>query len=166
MSTGKKPVLIFMIIILAGQLLGEIKSAAGELLIPTAKGKEKPYRGIITITGTEILIECREKVFQLFNEPDAPKQAKIRMNTAEVERITLLRNGVVIFPKDPLYNRYRNLLNRVWLISIGKVLEKLVFIFIFDSDIKSIGSNEKKLIDIINKRNDPRGRLRGFIRPY
>jgi len=152
MSTGKKPVLIFMIIILAGQLLGEIKSAAGELLIPTAKGKEKPYRGIITITGTEILIECREKVFQLFNEPDAPKQAKIRMNTAEVERITLLRNG--------------NLLNRVWLISIGKVLEKLVFIFIFDSDIKSIGSNEKKLIDIINKRNDPRGRLRGFIRPY
>jgi hypothetical protein len=131
MCVRRKPLLIVMVIILVGQLLGEITSATGELLIPTAEGKGKPYRGIITITETEILIECQEKVFQLFNAPDTPKQAKIIINTTEVWRITLCGNGVIIFPKKPLCNRYRNLLNRVWVISLFKVTQnELVFIYI------------------------------------
>ena len=167
MRARRKMVLSVIVIILVGQLSGEIKSAAGKILIPTAEGKEKHYRGVITITRAEILIECQEKIFQLFNESDAPKQAQIRMNTAEVKRINLQGNVVIIFPKAPLYNLYRNLLNRIWLLSIGKQREYLVFIFVIDMEIyKNIGSNEEKLIDLINKQNDPHCHECGVIQFY
>lgn len=164
MSTKRKVVLVIMIIILTGRLLGEIK-AAGKLLIPTSEGKEKSYRGVITITRAEILIECQAKIFQPLNDFEAPKKSCLKINTADVLRMSLLKNGVVIFPKTPLYNRYRNILIHISIHSIMNEQEKLVFLFAFDiEDIhKTFGSNEEKLIDLINKRNDPRCTLCGFI---
>jgi hypothetical protein len=163
MRARRKPILIVMIIILVGQLLGEIKSAAGELLIPTATGETR-YRGTITITPAVIEIECQEKIFQLFNESNTPKQEAIRITTSEVERISLQGNGVVIFPKTPLCNRYRNLLHRV-IVGLMLSSKRMAFIFVIDMDIfKKIGSNDKELIDRINKRNDPEGRADGFVR--
>ncbi|MGD2086066.1 MAG: hypothetical protein PVH61_07775 [Candidatus Aminicenantes bacterium] len=167
MRARQKPILIIMVIILVGQLLGEVKAAAGKLLIPTAEGKEKPYRGAITITRAEILIECQEKIFQLFNDSNAPKQAKIRIDTAEVERISLQGNGVIIFPKAPLCNRHRNLLIHVWLLSMMKQRERLVFIFVIDMDIyNNIDDNEIKVLDFINEHSDPKCEACGFIRFY
>jgi hypothetical protein len=154
---------VIMVIIMAYQLFGDVR-ADGELLIPTAEGKIKPYKGIITITQAEILIECKEKIFQLFNEDNAPKQAKIRIDTEEVERISLQGNKVIIFPKDLLYNRYRNLLNHVWLLSMMKQREMLVFIFVIDID--TIGDDEFKLLGLINERNDPHCNTCGYIRLY
>jgi hypothetical protein len=154
---------IIMVIVLTGQVFGEIKSAAGELLVPTATGETR-YRGAITITQSVIEIECQEKIFQLFNESNAPKQEAIIINISEVERISLQGNGVVIFPKTPLCNRYRNLLHRV---IVGLILssKRMAFIFVIDMDIfKKIGSNDRELIDRINKRNDPEGRADGFVR--
>ncbi|MGD2090029.1 MAG: hypothetical protein PVH61_27885 [Candidatus Aminicenantes bacterium] len=154
---------IIMLIVMSCQLLGEIKSLAGELLVPTATGEIR-YKGTITITSAVIEIECHEKIFQPFNEPNAPKQEAIRINTSEVERISLQRNGVVIFPKTPLCNRYRNLLHRM---IVGLILssKRMAFIFVIDMDVlKKIGSNDKEIIDRINKRNDPEGRAYGFVR--
>ncbi|NIM16957.1 MAG: hypothetical protein GTO45_33735 [Candidatus Aminicenantes bacterium] len=172
MQTRRKTGVMVMVIILAISNTGrpikaaEIK-ATGKLLIPTAEGEAKPYSGTITITETEISIVCQEKIFQLFNKSDAPKQAKIRMNTLEVKRITQQGNQIIIFPKDSLYNRYRNLLNHVCLISWMKEWERLVFIFVIDRDSsQNIGSNAIKLIDLINQRNDPKCYECGFVKFY
>ena len=155
---------VIMVIVMACQLSGEIKSVVGELLVPTATGETR-YKGIITITSAVIEIECQEKIFQLFNESNQPNQEAIRINTSEVERISLQGNGVVIFPNPPLCNRYRNLLHRVIVGLILSSSKRMAFIFVIDMDVfKKIGSNEKELIDRINKRNDPEGRADGFVR--
>lgn len=154
---------IIMVIIMACQLPGEIKSAAGVLLIPTATGKTS-FRGTITITPSVIEIECREKIFQRFNEFNTPKKEAIRINTSEVTRISLQGNGVIILPKKSLCNRYRNLLHQV---TVGFILstEEMAFIFVIDMDIyKKIGSKDKEVVDRINKRSDPQGRAGGFVR--
>jgi hypothetical protein len=154
---------VIMGIVMACQLVGEIKSVAGDFLVPTATG-ETSYKGTITITSAVIEIECKEKIFQLFNESNAPKQEAIRINTSEVERISLQGNGVVIIPKTPLCNRYRNLLHRV-IVGLMFPARRMAFIFVIDMDIfKKIGSNDKKVIDRINKRTDPEGRADGVVR--
>lgn len=166
MWVKKKMILIIMLMINLTGLLGEIK-ATGKLLIPTAEGKEKPFKGAITITQEIIIIECQEKIFQLFNESDSPKQTKIRIKTEEVERISLQGNGVIIFPATPLYNRYRHLLNHVWLLSIMNQQERLVFIFVIDMNIyKTFDYDEIKVLDLINEHNDPNCYACGFIRFY
>ena len=143
----------------------EIK-ATGKLLIPTADGK-KPYKCVIVFTQTEISFECDKKIFQSFNLFDTPKQAAIKVSTAEVKRITLQGNRVIIFPEDSLYNRYRNLLNHVCLITWMKEWERLVFVFIINGNsTRNIGNNALKLIDLINERNDPECDECGFVKFY
>lgn len=154
---------IFAVMVMTGQVFGEIKAAAGEFLVPTAIGEAR-YKGTITITSAVIEIECQEKIFQPFNESKAPKQDAIRINTGEVERISLQGNGVVIIPKTPLCNRYRNLLHKV-IVGLMLSSKRMAFIFVIDMDIfKKISSNDKELIDCINKRNDPENRANGFVR--
>jgi len=156
MEARRKSILIIMIIILAGQLLGEIRSVAGELLIPNAKGERNSYKGFITITQSEILIECQEKLFSPFNESGTPKQSKLRIDTTEVERISINGNGIIIFPKDILYNRHRNLLNHVRILSLFNHQERLVFIFAIDMDkYNEAGDRELEVVKKINQRNDP-----------
>jgi len=160
MQSRRKPGIMPLIIILAiSNLCGPLTSAeikaAGKLLIPTANG-EKLYKCVIVFTRTEIRLECDEKIFQSFNLFATPKQAAIKLSTTEIKRITLQGNWIVIFPEAPLCNRYRNLLNHVWLISLSKEWERLVFIFVVERDSRqNMGSNAIKLINLINERNDP-----------
>jgi hypothetical protein len=101
MQTMRKPGIVALVIILAvSNLCGQIKAAAeikaaGKLLIPTAAG-EKPYKCIIFFTQREIRLECDKRIFQTFNLFDSPKQAKIKVNTAEVERIQIQKNMIFI----------------------------------------------------------------------
>jgi hypothetical protein len=161
MQAKRKPIMILMVIIMvAGQLSGEIR-ASGKLLIPTAKG-EKPYDAVITITQAEILIECQEKIFQPFNEFDAPKQSKIKLNTVKVEeiQIQIQDNKIFIITKDSFTIRYRNVFNRATkIIGIRSLfpvtVENWALIFVVDNpvDIKAIG---EALIKIIGERCEVR----------
>lgn len=145
--------IVMVIIFLTGHLLGNIK-VAGKLLIPTAKGKKK-YRAVITFTRAEICIECYKKIFQPLNEFDTPKQAKIVINTTEVEEIQtqIQSNKIYIIPKDSYTIRYRNVFNRasktVGVVSfIPITVENWALIFVVDNpaDIKTIGESLIKII--------------------
>ncbi|UCH93988.1 MAG: hypothetical protein JSV88_27480 [Candidatus Aminicenantes bacterium] len=161
MQAKRKPIMIFMfIIMLLGQILGEIR-AVGKLLIPGANG-EKQYDTVITFTQAEIMIKCTKKIFQPFNEFDTPKQSKIKLNTAEVEeiQIQIQNNRIFIITKDSFTIRYRNVFNRASKV-IGLeylfpvTVEKWALIFVVDNpaDIKAIG---EELIKIIGKRCEVR----------
>lgn len=148
--------IILVMIFITGQLSGNVK-VTGKLLIPTAKG-EKKYRAVITFTRAEICIECYKKIFQPLNEFDTPKQAKIVINTAEVEEIQtqIQSNKIYIIPKDSYTIRYRNVFNRasktIGVVSfIPITVENWALIFVVDNpvDIKTIG---EALIKIIGER--------------
>jgi hypothetical protein len=142
--------LIVMTIILASQLLGEIK-AGGKLLIPTATG-EKPYKCVMVITRAEIRLECDKRIFQPFNQFDTPKQAKLKVNTAEIYKIQINGNEILLIAKDPLYQRYRHLFHPIYRVVHFIPLEeekKEAIIFIMDNpaDIYDIGLIEGLIID-------------------
>jgi hypothetical protein len=148
----KTGVIIMVIIMVAGQLLGEIR-AAGKLLIPTAKG-EKQYDAVITITRAEIMIECAKKIFQPFNEFDVPKQAKIKVSTAEVEEIQIQKNKIFIASKESFWKRYRNISHHYYKSKYAGFLsweniQIWVLIFVVDNpaDIADIGLIEGFIID-------------------
>ena len=102
--------LIVMTIILASQLLGEIK-ADGKLLIPTATG-EKPYKCVMVITQVEIRLECDKKIFKLFNHFDAPKQARLKVSKADLTNIVIQGNNIYVETKDAFTILYRNVFNQ------------------------------------------------------
>ena len=157
----RKPgIFVLVIILVVSNLLGQVKTA-GKLLIPTARGK-KSYKGIITITPEEIGIECDKKIFRSFNEFEAPKQAKIVLNTAEVEeiQIQIQDKKIFIITKDSFTIRYRNVFNRASRIVefdfLFPILEKnwaLIFLVDNPADMKTLG---EKLVNIIGDRCDIR----------
>ena len=108
----KAGVIIIMMIVGACQLLGEIK-AAGRLLIPTATGEE-PYKCVIVIKQTEILIECDRKIFQLFNHFDAPKRETLKLRMGDLTNIVIEKNNIYVETKDTFTIRYRNVFNRLY----------------------------------------------------
>lgn len=155
MRVRRKPVLIIMIIILVGQLLGEVKAAAGKLLIPTAAG-EKPYNCVMVITQTGIEIECALKIFKPFNQFDAPKQAKIKVNTAEVEEVQIYMNKIYISTHEPFWRKYRNILQHLYHRKYAgcleyRYIEKWVLLFALDNPA-DIGAVGEALITIIGER--------------
>jgi hypothetical protein len=160
MQAEMKPIMIIMVIILlTGQLLGDIK-ATGKLLIPTAKGN-KPYNAVIIITRAVVRIECEKKIFKPFNEFDAPKQARLKVNTAEIYKIQISKkkNEILLIAKDSLYLRYRHIFHPVWRVVQFipfKQERKEAMIFIMDnhSDLGCIEEDLKKLINE-RKRKKP-----------
>ena len=160
-SKGKMSVIVLVMVFMTGQLLGEI-NAAGKLLIPTAAG-EKPYTCVILVTKAAIEIECNKNIFQPFNQFDAPKQAKIIINTAEVEEIQILnqKRKIYIVAKDSFTIRYRNVFNRISkivgfeLVISPVTVENWALIFTGDNpdDIKALG---EELTTILGKRCDVR----------
>jgi hypothetical protein len=148
-------IVIVIVIILACQLLGEVKAAAGKLLIPTAGG-EKPYNCVMVITRAGIEIECALKIFQPFNQFDAPKQTKIRVNTAEVEEIQIYKNKIYISTQKPFWKQYRNILQHLYQSKyVGFFeyiyIEKWVLLFALDNSA-DIGAVSEALITIIGER--------------
>ena len=154
MKTMRKTGIAAIVIILAASNLtgkiGEIK-ATGSLLIPTASG-EKLYKGVITITRTEIEIECDKKIFRPFNEFEVPKQAKIRVNTVEVERICIQENDILILPGEPLYRRYRYLFHEIMEICFWCFPYKKALIFSLDNRA-DIGPAGIEIFRLINKQS-------------
>lgn len=141
-----------VMIFLAGHLFGQIKET-GKLLIPTAGGN-KPYKAVITITREEIVIECREKIFQLFNEFNAPKHRKIKVKTAELSRLYVFENKIYILTKDDFFFQYRNIFVRCWeIIGIHYGPEVRWAIVFTTDDPWAMGTKEaKELIKTINKQ--------------
>jgi hypothetical protein len=114
----------------------EIK-ASGKLLIPTAAG-EKPYTCVIVFTQDEIKLECDKRIFQAFNLFDTPKQAKIKVNTAEVEEIRIQQNKMFIITKESFWRQYRNISTQVYTWKYFgywhfEQLQKWALIFIVDN---------------------------------
>jgi hypothetical protein len=161
MANKEKIIFIILVMIfMTGRLSGIIK-VTGKLLIPTAKG-EKKYDAVITVTQTGIMIKCSKKIFQRFNEFDAPKQSKIKINTAEVEeiQIQIQNNKIFIITKDSFTILHRNVFNRaskiIGIRSLFPVtVENWALIFVVDNpvDIKAIG---EALIKIIGERCEVR----------
>lgn len=148
-----KLLIVMMIILGVCQLLGEIK-VKGKLLIPTATG-EKPYKCVMVIKRTEIWIECALKIFQPFNQFDTPKQAKIIVSKAEVEKIYIHKNKIYISTHESFYKRYRNILHHLYehkFVSFSDgfdAIEKWIIIFVVDNPA-DIGCIEEDLIKLIN----------------
>lgn len=103
-------VIFIFIFIFTGSLLALISQ--GSLIIPSAEG-EVHIKADITITKTEIEVKCNKKIFQPFNVFDAPKNRKMRIDTAEIGRITFTKDGkIYIYPKTywtDFYQKHRNL---------------------------------------------------------
>lgn len=153
MRAGCKPILIIMVIILlVGHLLGEIKAISGKLLIPTSAG-EKPYNCVMVITQEGIEIECTMKIFQHFNQFDTPKQAKIKVNTAEVEEVQIYENKIYISTLEPFWMQYRNILQHLYQSKyVGFCehiyIDKWILLFAVDNpaDMGAVGEALIKLI--------------------
>jgi hypothetical protein len=147
-----KPILIIMVIILLmGHLLGEIKVTAGKLLIPTSAG-EKPYNCVMVITQEGIEFKCTMKIFQPFNQFDTPRQAKIKVNTAEVEEVQIYMNKIYISTHEPFWRKYRNILQHLYLRKYAgcfeyRYIEKWILLFAVENpaDMGAVGEALIKL---------------------
>ena len=136
------------ILLLAGHLLGNIK-ATGKLLIPTAGGI-KEYKALIFLNRLEMLIECGEEIFKLFNDFKAPKSRKMKADTAEIVEILIQENEIIIIPNDSFCQKYRYLLHRVrFILSLFHTREGWALIFKMDNTA-DIGFLGNELIKIIN----------------
>jgi hypothetical protein len=145
---------VLIIIFVSGHVYGQIK-AAGKLLIPTAYG-EKQYKAVIRITRSHIEIECKEKIFRLFNAFNTPRYRKLRVNTAEVREICVSKGKIFILPGDEFYRRYRNLFYPVWRILsylYSIIEEKMALIFIMDNP-DDMGAAAKELLESISNKED------------
>ena len=125
------------------------------MLIPAAGG-EKPYNGVIIITRTGIEIECALKIFQPFNQFEAPRQAKIRVNEEQVEEIHISKNKIYISTHEIFWKQYRNILQHLYhcrYIGVQEIIyvEKWVLLFIVDNPA-DIGAIREELIKIIGER--------------
>jgi hypothetical protein len=160
MQTKRKPIMIIMVIILlTGQLLGDIK-AAGKLLIPTAKGN-KPYNAVIIITRALVRIECEKKIFQPFNL-DAPKQQRLNINASELVRIEIEQKEKKIYLRveNSFVSRYRNILNlesrfiHFTLVDGHVFSEFWAIIFAYEKPL-DIDILDKEVLNSINERVYP-----------
>lgn len=148
MKIRRKPGIVFLVIILAAaNLLGQIK-AKGKFLILTAGGV-KPYDGVLTVNNIDIRIECDKKIFQRFNEFDAPKDSKIIINKAEIRFIHIQENKVYIATENSFTIKYRNVFRRIYTYMGLFVQDYVCFSLIFDIDdvgvIQTLGQKLKKL---------------------
>jgi hypothetical protein len=111
MRARRKMVLIVMVIVLGGQLLGNIK-VTGRLLIPTAEG-QKPYKAVMVITRAVVRIECEKKIFQPFNL-DAPTQQRLKINASDLVRIEIdeRERKIYLITEHSFINRHRNIINQ------------------------------------------------------
>lgn len=116
MRARRKMVLI--VIILVGQLLGGTKAAAaikitGRLLIPIAKGKQRSYHGVLTITRAKIRVECDKEIFQPLNEFTVPKQKRLDIDSSELLEMEIDKDEKKIYlkVKNSFVSMYRNILN-------------------------------------------------------
>jgi hypothetical protein len=161
MRARRKPTLIVMIILLMGQLLGNIK-ITGKLLIPAAIGGEKSYKGILTITRAKIRIECDKKIFQPFNEFEAPRQSRLNINASDLERIEIDEDEKKIYlrVKKSFVIRYRNILNLEsrhvrFTFETGHVFTEFWAITFAYENPLDIGYLDKKVLNSINDRAYP-----------
>jgi hypothetical protein len=109
---------IIMVSIIALLLLGKSEADAaikpsGRLLIPSADGGQKAYKAVLMIKRSLIRIECDKKIFQPFNEFDAPKQNRLDINTSELMSIKIdaKEKKIYIIVEISSVSRYRNILN-------------------------------------------------------
>ena len=148
----RRYIMTLIVLFMVGQVFGQVKTT-GKIWIPAAGGK-KAYQAVITITQTEIVIECQEKIFQLFNEFKAPKHRKIKVKTAELSRLYVFENTIYILTKDDFFFRYRNIFVRCWeIIGIYHGPEERWAIIFITDDPEAMGTEEAKgLIKAINKQ--------------
>lgn len=122
MRSQKKDCFIVLIMLfMVGYALGQTEvKIKGKFLIPKAVEGERGYIGAITFTRNGIEIECQEKIFQLFNEFDAPKHRKLEIKLGEFIDIEIMgetKKIIIHMPnmhilkdrKKSLYLRYRNM---------------------------------------------------------
>jgi len=159
---------VILVIIMAVMLLGKNKAAAsikvtGRLLIPTACGGKKSYKGVLTITKAVIMIECERKIFKPFNEFYALKQSRLNINTSEVVRIEI--NGkekkIYLRVENSFLNKYRNIFNLECrhvgfdLVSYGHLYREFwAIIFDYEKPL-DIGCLDKEVLNSINSRVYP-----------
>jgi hypothetical protein len=168
MKASRRSVLIVMIIILVSQLLGENEAAAaikvtGKLLIPTTGGGEKSYKGVLTITRAKIRIECDKKIFQPFNEFDAPRQERLNINASELERIEIDEKEKKIYLRveNSFMSRYRYICNlesglvgRSFYYPFGLFREFWAIVFTYEKPL-DMSDLDEKVINSINNRVYP-----------
>jgi len=152
-----------MIILLVGQLLGNLK-ITGKLLIPTATGGEKSYKGVLTITRAKIRIECDQKIFQPLNELDAPRQARLNIKASDLETIEIDEKEKKIYLRveNSFVSRYRNICTLEARVVAGhstyypfglfKEFWAIVFAYEKPFDISFL---DKKVLESINGRAYP-----------
>jgi len=109
--------MLFMVGYALGQTEIKIK---GKFLIPKFFEGAREYIGVITFARNGIEIECQEKIFQPFNEFDAPKHRKLEIKLGEFNGIEIkgeTKKIIINIPnwyilkdrKKSLYLRYRNM---------------------------------------------------------
>ncbi|UCH92933.1 MAG: hypothetical protein JSV88_21930 [Candidatus Aminicenantes bacterium] len=153
--------IIIMVFVMACQLSGEIK-AAGKLLIPGAGSGEKSYKGVLTITRAVIRIECDKKIFQPFNQFDAPKQERLNIKASELLRIEINEKEKKIYLRveDSFVSRYRNILNLEsrhvgFSVSTGHLFKEFwAIIFAYENPLE-LSEIDKKVLNSINERVYP-----------
>lgn len=136
--------------LLPGQM-GQIK-VMGKLLIPTAAG-DKPYKCVLFITPAGIEIKCSIKIFQPFNLFDTPREAKIKVKTAEIEGLQYYENMIYISTHEPFWRKYRNILQHLYLRKYAGCfeyiyIEKWILVFKVDNP-NDMGPKEKEFIKSI-----------------
>lgn len=165
MRARRKPVLIVMVIILVGQLLWEIEAAAaikvtGKLLIPNAGGREKSYNCVLTITRALIRIECDKKIFQPFNEFDAPRESRLNIKASDLERIEIDEDEKKIYLRveNSFVSRHRNICNlessvvgRSFYYPFGLYREFWAIVFAYEKSL-DLSNLDEKVINSINNR--------------
>jgi hypothetical protein len=162
MRARRKPTLIVMIFLLVGQLLGHIK-ITGKLLIPAAIGGEKSYKGVLTITRAKIRIKCDQKIFQPFNEFEAPRQSRLNIKASDLERIEIDEDEKKIYlrVKNSFVIRYRNIctlksefVTRSFDYPFGLFKEFWALVFAYEKPL-DISFLDKKVLNSINGRAYP-----------
>lgn len=113
MKTKKKETLfivIMLFLVLHGFGQDEMK-ITGKFLLPTSTGNVRKYDAVMIVTPSGICIECREKVFRLFNEFDAPRLRKLEIKPGDFQEIVVndKMKQIVITSSGNFYRRYRNL---------------------------------------------------------
>jgi hypothetical protein len=99
---------LIIVLIMVTHLLG-VTNVTGKLLIPTAEGIE-PYKCVIVVTPSAIVLECEKKIFQPLNQFDSPKERKIKLNITEIQKVEIQSpaHRIYIITGDSFFMRYRN----------------------------------------------------------
>jgi len=114
MAATRKSVMIWMISFLVNQALGEIKISVN-LSIPTAKG-DIFQECMMVITREGIQLNCKKKIFRLFNIFDAPGRGVVMIRMEEIKEIEVQIGDrqMFIITQDSFTLRYNHLFHRVY----------------------------------------------------